>query len=249
MSYSGIAITGDLVLKENNSIVGHRIFIEGKYYDISSEDLALIQDDFKIICTRTDVVDTFKLIAKGVLLIHENPKDDVKEFKYCDYAVMQGYSEMRNTDTELKRCYNEWNARAFSGVLPKMVAVEWSNRITSTAGDCLYLESVSVPYRIRLSVGYHNTNPHEIIETLVHEMIHVQHYKHSHNEVFLREMRRINKAFNLGVTVYAHGEVAYKYIYDCVACNEKYYRVKRLNVQTNVCGRCSGKLILAQDLS
>lgn len=249
MSYSSIAITGDLVLKENNSIVGHRVLIEGNYFDISKEDLSLIQDDFKIVFTRTDIVDTFYLVAKGDILIHENPKDDVKEFKYCDYAVMQGYSEMKNTDTDLKRYYNEWNAKAFGGKLPTMVAVEWSNRIISTAGDCLKVEKSNVPYIIRLSISYHNLNPHEIIDTLVHEMIHVQHYNHNHDGVFLREMKRINRDFNLDLTVYAHGEVEYKYIYDCVACGKKYYRVKRLNVQTNVCGRCRGKLILAQDLS
>lgn len=249
MAYTDIFVLGDLVLKERNSIEGFRVSIDGKHYDISRDDLMLIKQDFKPSIQRSTSAKSYYLVPEGNLLVHDNPQDNKKEYVYADYAVLSGYTKMKSTDTDLKRLYNEWNKKAFGGHLPTLVDVQWSNSIVAKAGDCTTYARGNVPFRIRLSVSYFNLNPNDILDTLVHEMIHVYHPKENHDALFIREMNRLNREFGLNIGVYCDGAMDYKYIYDCVSCGQHYKRFKRINVQTNVCGKCNGKLFLAQDFS
>lgn len=108
---------------------------------------------------------------------------------------------------DIKKLFKEFNARYFYGKLNKTV-IEWSPRMTRSAGLCYYKENRRCC--IRLSAPLLKARPLEdIVDTLIHEMIHAYLYATTddkdclgHGEVFQFHMNRINKQAGTKITVY-----------------------------------------------
>lgn len=230
----------------NNELVGYRIKIRGVAFDISLEDYKLINHDMRPQkVTRDDIKPTpIRLVERGTQLVPEG-LSEAPELLYRDYARYVGVAHMQKTDTTLKEMYNKYNREVFNNELPTLVAVEWSSKLTVTAGVCkrrvIDGQLVNI---IQLSISYHDKNPHELIDTLVHEMIHVKLPDNGHDRVFLAEADRINRQFNMNIGIYAEGDIDYKYLYECSVCSQKYERMRRLNTSKARCGVCRGTIIL-----
>jgi len=104
--------------------------------------------------------------------------------------------------------------------------VEWSRRMSRSAGLCYYRRKV-----IRISWTYHRALPAEIHNTLKHELIHAAGVL-GHGPVFRREARR------LGCDVHAQPmpRRPFRYVYACPACGIEVKTRKRVDYS---CGKCS----------
>ncbi|NMA71181.1 MAG: SprT family zinc-dependent metalloprotease, partial [Firmicutes bacterium] len=87
---------------------------------------------------------------------------------------------------ELQALYETYRQAYFDGRLPPVsdVTLEWSNRLTASAGLCKPQERI-----IRLSTHYHRKYPGEVGMTLLHEMIHL--LVPGHGPAFRRWMEEI----------------------------------------------------------
>lgn len=157
-----------------------------------------------------------------------------------------------NINSDLKELYKECNKKYFGGRLPENIEIEWSKRMTSSAGQCRYQISyddngkqIGIPKSVKLSYLYHKKFENEILDTLVHEMIHVEHPLDGHGPIFKKRMKELNEKFRLNITQYTENgletflEKGWQYI--CNECGKVYMRVRRLNAN-NTCGICCGKL-------
>lgn len=106
--------------------------------------------------------------------------------------------------------------------------VEWSRRMSRSAGLCYYRRGV-----IRLSWKYHRVFPQEILNTLKHELIHAAGVL-GHGRRFVSEARR------LGCDVKARPMPGrpFKWVYACPACGQEVKTRKRVDYS---CGKCSRK--------
>ncbi|NUN50010.1 MAG: SprT-like domain-containing protein [Candidatus Brocadiae bacterium] len=119
--------------------------------------------------------------------------------------------------------------------------VEWSRRMSRSAGLCYYRRKV-----IRLSWRYHAVFPAEIENTLRHELIHAAGIL-GHGPRFVAEARR------LGCDVHAHPLPGrpWRYVYACPACDQQVRTRRRVDYS---CGKCSRRwdaryrLVLKADL-
>lgn len=106
---------------------------------------------------------------------------------------------------------------------PDAVRVEWSNRLTASAGICYPRVRV-----IRLSTHYHKKYPDEIESTLLHEMIHL--IVPGHGPEFYRWLERIRAAGGR-VERYSKERALPKparWRYTCVRCGQAALRIRRL---------------------
>lgn len=157
------------------------------------------------------------------------------------------------------------NRRFFHGALPP-IRIEWSRRLTSSAGMFVcrvgprhtHTQGTSDPTRrrcIRLSsVLLPAQGPgrdRETVTTLAHEMIHQWQYdilkrRPNHGPDFRRMMGHMNQD-GLGITIY-HSlarEVAglAKYAWRCQQCGSIYRRQRRtIHPRRHLCGACRGPL-------
>lgn len=227
----------------NNERVGSRVDLYGTVYDISIDTIHLLTNDIseQVIKRRSNVPSIILVETRGGSLKPENAPD-APELTYGEYCRLRGHKHMAKTDTDLKLFYNHCNETYFQNRLPKLVGMEWSTRAKATAGYCRRTKD---GYIIRVSVPYHTTNsdPKELENTIVHEMIHVLHFDDGHGPKFKHEMNRLNRDFGMNITVYAHGEVDYKYIYECLECGHQYKYLRRIKqLHTRRC-RCHGSLV------
>lgn len=236
----------------NNEIVGYRIRIRDTEYDISKKDKDLIQEDFDPFFDYVyeTKMSTVPLVRKGDLLVPVG-LSEAPELTYAGYAKLNGLDYLAKTDTDLKIMYNYYNEQCFFNKLPKLVAVGWDNRLKRTAGVCKRQLDNTFNYNeyifsIWLSISYHRINPADLVSTLVHEMIHVKYPGLGHGKEFKQEMERLNKEFGFNISVYAHGELEYKYIYECASCRYQYKRIRKIrNVSQYSCSACGGRIYLA----
>jgi len=128
---------------------------------------------------------------------------------------------------ELTRLYEQINEKHFAGKLPS-ARVEWSSRLR-IAGNCRPDER-----EIRLSISYHTHYPEEIINTLIHEMLHLVYP--IHNASFRRAAQRIG--ISLHCRDYPGMHPRSRYVYLCPNCRTVYRRQKRADIS---CGKCSGQ--------
>ena len=153
--------------------------------------------------------------------------------------------------------------RFFENRLP-LITIEWSTRLTSSAG--LFVSQVgprslwvSREYRqgaarvIRLSAPLLREQPEdELQRTLAHEMIHqwqfdIRRHRPSHGAEFREMMRRMN-AEGLGITVRHRLDMVVKswnrYAWQCLQCGLAYHRQRRtIKPARHICSRCRGKLV------
>lgn len=136
---------------------------------------------------------------------------------------------------DLYELYREYNNKFFCNQLPRVekVRIEWSNRLSSSAGICYSKSKI-----IRLSRAYHIKHIDDVGSTLLHEMIHLK--IRGHGVEFKRELKRIQ---NLGGKVYRYSKEAAKvprWIYTCKNCNIAIKKYKRYP-KNIICGKCRGK--------
>lgn len=144
----------------------------------------------------------------------------------------------------LYELYDEFNREFFNGSLPGApeVTVEWSSRLTSSAGLCR-INKKTKKKTIRISTHYHEKFPDDIEATLLHEMIHIKVPNHS--KEFYKELERI-KALGGNVSRYSRERAvkqdSYKWHYQCTGCSNSFYRVRRLSGR-HVCAFCRSRFI------
>ena len=155
-------------------------------------------------------------------------------------------TEKQNFSNEaLRELFDECNKRYFNNTVPTDLKIEWSNRMTRVAGQYSWKRNRETneihSKRIALSIPYHQRFSDEIIDTLVHEMIHAKYPNNKHGDLFQMEMRRINKKYRLNVTQYSSGRAVVNYIYQCTQCNHNFERSKSLDTNNYKCS-CGGEL-------
>lgn len=143
-------------------------------------------------------------------------------------------------NNQLKELYKEFNERYFNNKLDNNVIVEWSNKMTRIAGNCRTrkFKDGTKEVRVALSIPYHKRFTNEIVDTLVHEMVHVRHPNDGHGAKFLSECKRINESFGLNLTQYATDRATpkvYKHKYKCSVCGNEFKRVQRIDVSKYTC--------------
>ncbi len=153
--------------------------------------------------------------------------------------------------------------RFFENRLP-LITIEWSFRLTSSAG--LFVSQVgprslwvSREFRqgaarvIRLSAPLLREQPEdELRRTLAHEMIHqwqldIRKHRPSHGAEF-REMMHLMNAEGLGVSVRHRLETAVlsrnRFSWQCLQCGMAYHRQRRTIIPArHICSRCRGTLV------
>lgn len=226
--------------------IGNRI----NTFDISKEDVVLIKEDFDIRVV-WQLKQPITLVEQGSQLVPSKGVN-IQEMTYGKFAKLLGYDHLEKTDTELKTLYNEYNKKCFYAKLPPLVAVEWSTRMTRGAGVCRTETNRKTGKKIvtiRLSTHYHQKYTDEVLDTLVHEMIHVYHPNEGHGTYFKQTMFRLNREFGFNLTIHATGKAKVNYVYACRDCGQEYERIKRINTNTSRCGagRCRGNLYLKDD--
>lgn len=160
---------------------------------------------------------------------------------------------------ELGLLYHEYRLRYFAlATLPSQLAqglaadgyavpaltqvrIEWSGRLTSSAGICYPKRRI-----IRLSPHYHVRFPAEIGPTLLHEMIHL--IVPGHGPAFHRWLEYIRVQ---GGTVHRYAQeraAPARWVYVCRRCERRYPRQRRLKGHgrhhcCRTCGRSAGSLV------
>ena len=153
--------------------------------------------------------------------------------------------------------------RFFENRLP-LITIEWSFRLTSSAG--LFVSQVgprslwvSREFRqgaarvIRLSAPLlREQSEDELRRTLAHEMIHqwqfdIRKHRPSHGAEFREMMDRMN-AEGLGVSIRHRLEKAVqsrnRFSWQCLQCGMAYHRQRRTIIPArHICSRCRGKLV------
>lgn len=142
---------------------------------------------------------------------------------------------------ELLRRYETFRRRYFDDLTPPPAAVriEWSSRLTSSAGKCYTGKNL-----IRLSTHYHLKHPRDVDKTLLHEMIHL--IVPNHGPQFYAWMERIRQRGG-EVERYSKERATpkvHRWLYACRKCGAEARRQRRLprGGIHHRCGRCGGKL-------
>jgi SprT-like protein len=127
---------------------------------------------------------------------------------------------------ELYSLFRRLNAEYFQGRLPEPI-ISYSKRMTAAG---MFMPASK---EIKIGVRYHQIFPHELEDTLKHEMIHIISPRHD------RHFKEIAARIGASLKARAHPELqgAFRYIYVCPRCGYQYRRRKRLRMAS--CGLCS----------
>ncbi len=157
------------------------------------------------------------------------------------------------TNGWLEQQYRRLNAEIWGNKLPPLkadtrynssdyfaaVRVEWSSRMTTSAG--IYYRGDKV---IKMSPHYAKRYPDDVINVLAHEMLHIQ--CPNHGRVFRAAMRAINAKHQTRIRLRSKGRAKEAaWIYECERCGYKYERSRRYtrNGRGHCCRKCWGALI------
>lgn len=263
MFISEIKVLNNLVLDGN--VVGQRVNLlhrgKGKsqqvngVFDIASDHLCLILEDF--LPSFIDLSgEPINLVPSGKLFVSEDGLN-VQELTYKSYAILSRQQHVAETDIGLKLLYNKYNKWLFDDTLPVYTPVNWSKRLTASAGTCEFKWGKNVETKIKtaynfsilISTHYHDKHPDELIDTLVHEMIHVKLPGEHHGEKFMAEIERIKRDFDIAVSRYAKERATErkKITYGCRGCGKRFTRAKRINLDRYHCATCKSRLFLVSE--
>lgn len=162
----------------------------------------------------------------------------------------------------LKEILDNLNNLIFDNTIKLPQQIEWSKRMTRTAGSVSYewvgenQLTKSAIYKcknVRFSASIAKLNPKEFIDTLVHEMIHVQQINKTekdnvevaHNKYFLDIAKQINLSYKTNVKVYHNMQTYNRYTITCQKCGHEYHKNK--DVTTGYTCNCGGKLKITND--
>lgn len=89
-------------------------------------------------------------------------------------------------NTDLRELYNKCNEKYFNNSLPENIGLKYDGRLSRSAGLCYIKKNKhsAEAYKISLNKAYHKKYEDEILNTLIHEMIHVLHPKDKHGTKF-----------------------------------------------------------------
>ncbi|XP_029666839.1 uncharacterized protein LOC115237741 [Formica exsecta] len=164
----------------------------------------------------------------------------------------------KNNKEELcKELYKLYNEKVFDNQLPQDMPIEWSIRLTGTAGYCSSKKIVKtlsgvIRYsRIVLATKVLDT-PERLRDTLIHEMCHaaawlINNVKDCHGPCWRNWAHKAMKTFPElpPITVCHNYQIKTKYTYRCTGCGYSIGRhSKSLDIERKRCGRCLGKFEL-----
>ena len=245
-------VNKDAELIFEGEIVGYRISKNGKQFDISKDIADLLIEDELLTLEEFKQVRQCTMVERGNNIVAPDlPPAD--EMKYKDCALMLGRKDLAKTDVELKKIYNYWNKKAFNGELKKHMPILWSSRMTSGAGYYSYSWKTELGVKhfydekIQLSTHYAERFPEDVLNVIVHEMIHVRLPNETHGPGFKAMAKELSERFGLTIRVYSHGAGKIDYIYACDRCEKTFERSRRMDVSRYRC-KCKGNLYLYEDL-
>lgn len=126
-------------------------------------------------------------------------------------------------------------------------------KATSYFGQCRYR---SREYRFEITISdYHLTDGYEnVMDTLVHEVLHACKNARGHGEVWKRYANMVNKAYKYDIQrcgtysmkIPTEKRPKANYIIECKECKHQYKRTRMSKIikfyKDYVCGECNGKL-------
>ena len=152
----------------------------------------------------------------------------------------------------------EFNQTVFGGKLDESLVVDWSTRLTKTAG-MTYMSRTSThikEHKARIELASKVcTNEERVRATLLHELCHVAAWvvdgvrKPPHGPIFKKWGKRCTKIYpDLAVSRCHNYSIEFKYIYRCInygsSCEWEMGRhSKSVNTKKMCCGRCRGKIM------
>ena len=162
----------------------------------------------------------------------------------------------------LKEILDDLNNLIFDNTIKLPQQIEWSKRMTSTAGRVNYKRvgknqrtksAIHKCKNVRFSVPIAKLNPKEFIDALIHEMIHVQQINKTekdnvevgHNKYFLDIAEKVNLSYGTNVKVYHNMKTYSRYTIMCLECGHEYHDNRDITT-VYVC-RCGGKLEITND--
>ena len=174
------------------------------------------------------------------------------------------HTRVNPTSDPLQSQWRTLNIRYFHGALAP-IRIEWSRRLTSSAGLFISLDGPRSPRAlsglpgggrlIRLSIPLlqraDGQPDHILLSTLAHEMIHQWQFdvlkrRPNHGPDFCRKMTELNRD-GLGITIrhrmYGPVRALARYAWRCLRCGRAYERQRRtIHPGRHRCGACHGPL-------
>lgn len=245
-------VNKDAELVFEGEIVGYRISKNGKQFDISKDIADLLIEDELLTLEEHKQARQCTMVERGNNIVAPD-LPPANEMKYKDCALMLGREDLAKTDVELKKIYNYWNKKAFDGHLKKDMPIFWSSRMTSVAGCYMHSWKMEMGLkhiynqRIKISTHYAEKFPDDVLNVIVHEMIHAYMPNEHHGAPFKEKAKELSERFGLNIRIYSHGAGKINYIYGCSSCHKTFDRAKRINLNRYHC-TCGGKLYLHEDL-
>lgn len=138
------------------------------------------------------------------------------------------------------RIYRHYFADTFQGT------VDWSTRLTKTAGRCevSFYNCRPAQARIILSLPYYRQHGLAELERIIkHELAHYRLFwttgtKHRHNSRAFRELLALMDAPRYAkVSPECEPKAKPRYTYVCPTCGHIYYRKRRINGSCSLCDR------------
>lgn len=122
----------------------------------------------------------------------------------------------------------------------------FNGRLRTTGGRYM-LQS----HNIELNVKHYNQfGPDELVRIIKHELCHYhlhlegKGYRHRDRD-FKRLLEQVGGSRHCRAVGRKRRPEPYRYCLTCTACQQRYYRKRKMNVNRYVCGRCQGKLTLS----
>lgn len=242
-------------LMYEGQLLGYRVAfvykdIISKIRDIDEETLTFLEDNFNVDIFDHDVVSRQLVVTRDGRYVTADGSD-YPEFSLDEYGKWMGYPAPSGSTMELQKMYIEYNAKYFNNELPTDVLCCWAVKMTAGAGVCKRRTSPVTRrgvFTIKFSPHYHaKFDASELLDTFVHEMIHVKHSGEGHNHIFHMEMNKLNKEHGLNITVRSKERATPKkppkYIYQCTGCGVEFPRQKSLNLDNVHCGKCKQRIV------
>ncbi|GBG30607.1 HMG box-containing protein C19G7.04 [Hondaea fermentalgiana] len=156
-----------------------------------------------------------------------------------------------NQDRYTQLLVKEFSAAVFDNKIPADIEVTWNPRMTKSAGYT-YTKTKDGERRARIVLSTKVlTTGKRLNTTLLHELCHVAAWivdssqRPPHGRVFAKWATRATEAFpQYKVTTLHSYKVHAPFRYSCSTCQSEWRRhSKSIDVDAQVCGRCSGRLV------